>query len=162
MSESIQEDDDNIDLHDVESIRAYLNAARDKSPDERDARAFVVAGSYLKHAAVQWARKLLSWEAIHINNDQIAHVETILCAARHMLRVDNHDGDPIPSIQLKDGSKVHPVKRLIELMGLDMVIKADEHDDANSRSKANKAIREAREMLKKFAHQVISEGDVVA
>ncbi len=165
MSESNREDgegNDDINLHDIDSIQAYLHPPRDKSRDERDAKAIEIAGSYLKLAAVQWARELLSNAAIHIDDDKIARVETILRAARHMLRVNNHDGDLIPSIQRADGSKVHPVTRLIEVMGPDMVIQADQHDDPNSRSKINKAIREARERIKEAAQQVIREGDIVA
>jgi hypothetical protein len=158
MSESIHPQKNINNISSTEFVREYLQSP----PDKRDAKAIDVAGRYLKLAALEWAKEILSSPGIHNDDDKIARVETMLRAARHMRRIDNHDGDPIPSIQQANGSKTHLVTRLIEVMGRDMVIQADEHDDPNSRSKTNKAIREAREKIKVVARQVIREGEIIA
>jgi hypothetical protein len=121
-----------------------------------------VAGRYLKLAAISWARRALADGFIHNDDDQIARIEVMLRAARHMRRIAGMAGDPIPSMRRTDGSKVPVVLRLIEIMGRERVILADQHDDPGSRSNSNRAIREARDEIIRVASEVLREGELEA
>ena len=162
MSESIQPHESLEDPPSTESIRRYLQAGGGGVRDERDAEAIDIAGIYLKKAALAFAKERLSNPAIQIDDDKIAQVETLLRAARHMRRTSHHNGDPIPSIQRPDGSRIPLIAHLIDVMGREEVILSEESDDPNSRSKANRDIRKAREKIIEVAQQVIREGEIVA
>jgi len=161
LSESIQPEKIIENASTAAILREYLRPPRDDSQDEKDARAISAAGRYLKLTALARAKEMLA-PGIQNDDDQIARIETMLRAARHMRRTSVHNGDPIPSIQRADGSRIHLITRLIEVMGRDRVIQGDESDDRNSRSKANRDIREARNELKDVADKVIREGEIVA
>src|SRR5690242_15890718 len=118
-----------------------------------------IAGSYLRNAAISWARENLA--PIHWNEDnRIAQVEVMLRAARHMHRTDILDGDPIPSIRLADGSVIPMTTRLLQLMDRDQVLQAKNADDYKSSSKASKATKEgrdARARIEEVAARVVRE-----
>jgi hypothetical protein len=165
MSESTQTPEDLEEPLNPESIRQYLLAGQGGAQNERDAEANEIAGIYLKKAALAFARELLANPAIHINDDWIARVEILLRAARHMCRTSNHNGDPIPSVQKPDGSRIPLTARLLQLMNRDQVIQAENDDDYKSPSKASKATKEGRDARAKItetAEQVVREGEIVA
>jgi hypothetical protein len=163
MSKSIQTPEDLEDLSSPESVRQFL--ARGNAQNERDPEAKEIAGNYLKLAALEFARELLANRAIHINDDEIARVEILLCAARHMCRTSNHNGDPIPSLQKPDGSRIPLINRLLQLMDRDQVIQAKYANNYNSPSKASRATKEgraARDKIEEVAAKVVREREILA
>jgi hypothetical protein len=135
-----------------------------KEERAKDERAAETAGRYLKLAALAWAREYLQ-PLFQNDDDRITRVETMLRAARHVRRTSDHNGDPIPSVRRADGTLIPLTARLIELMGRDRVLQANNADDFRSPSKTSKASqagREARDEIKAKAAQVIREGEVVA
>jgi hypothetical protein len=72
------------------------HALKDSQEEEdsraKDEMAIDTAGRYLKLAAFARAQEMLT-PLIQNDDDQIARVETMLRAARHVRRTSNHNGD---------------------------------------------------------------------
>ena len=142
-----------------EEMSAY---GRDSQARELHEQAVHIAGMYLREAAFDRARQLLT-KMIISNDITIVRVETLLRVVRRVNRPDRYlCGEPIPSLRKTDGTTIPLVIRLVEAVGRDKLLLSEESDDPDSRSKANRAIRSAREEVRRMARDVMLEGEIVA